>query len=229
MKDNYLILTEADKLILSSYKVLIDGLDNYLGTGYEFVIHSLENLDKSVIKIVNGHYTGRVEGAPITDFALSMLEKLKENNDLKSVSYFNKSKTGVIMKSTTIPIIGENERIIGLLCMNFYMDTPFSEIVAKFTPDFKQASESTEDIVVENFAESIDDIILEALEDAKLKVMHNQNISASNKNKEIIHVLNSKGIFNMKDSVIKVAAFMGVSKNTVYMHIRNLTSQSGKS
>ena len=35
------------------------------------------------------------------------------------------------------------------------------------------------------------------------------------------------GIFNMKDSVVKGAALLGISKNTVYMHIRNFKN-SGK-
>ena len=43
-----------------------------------------------------------------------------------------------------------------------------------------------------------------------------------NKNKEIIAMLNEKGIFNFKDSVVKIADMMGISKNTVYMHIRNI-------
>jgi len=224
LKTNFLTLTHTDRLILDSYKSLIDGLDNYLGKGYEFVLHSLENLNESVIKIVNGHYTGRVEGSPITDYALSMLEQIKHNNDLQSVSYFNKTATGVDIKSTTIPIIGENNRIIGLLCINFYMNMPFSDIIENFIPKARMVPSLAEDFVVENFSNSIDDILLKALDEAKKSVLSNQAISASNKNKEIIALLNSKGIFNMKDSVVKVADLMNISKNTVYMHLRNLTN-----
>ena len=74
----YLVLTKTDRIILESYKVVLDGLSKYLGDGYELILHSLEDLEHSVIKIINGHYTGRVEGAPITDLALSMLNKIKE-------------------------------------------------------------------------------------------------------------------------------------------------------
>ena len=83
MSHYHIVLTEKEKLILSSYKVLVDGLADYLGNGYEIILHSLEDMEKSVIKIVNGHYTGRTEGSPITNFALSMLETLKKNNDKK--------------------------------------------------------------------------------------------------------------------------------------------------
>jgi len=81
MDHYHIILTEKEILILNSYKTLVNGLADYFGNGYEIILHSLENLNKSVIKIVNGHYTGRTEGSPITNFSLSMLETLKKNND----------------------------------------------------------------------------------------------------------------------------------------------------
>ena len=72
----YIELTATDRQILNSYALMLDGLGAYLGEGYELVLHSLESLDHSVIKIINGHYTGRKEGSPITDLALKMLGEL---------------------------------------------------------------------------------------------------------------------------------------------------------
>ena len=47
--------TRMDRMVLESYKTLCEGLANYLGDGYEIVLHSLENYDNSVIKIINGY------------------------------------------------------------------------------------------------------------------------------------------------------------------------------
>ena len=86
-------LTPADRMILESYKTMAEGLSDYLGSGYEIVLHSLENLDRSVIKILNGYHTGRREGAPITDLALEMLARIKETGgDPPYISYFTKNK-----------------------------------------------------------------------------------------------------------------------------------------
>ena len=109
MSPKYISLTATDKQILESYKIMIDGMAEYMGEGYEIILHSLQNLDRSVIKIINGHYTGREEGAPITDLALSMLSKIAESKEIKSLCYFTKDKAGVTLKSTTIPIVGEND------------------------------------------------------------------------------------------------------------------------
>ncbi len=61
-----------------------------------------------------------------------------------------------------------------------------------------------------------------ALEEIKKIVYNDLSISASNKNKEIVSLLYQRGIFNLKDSVITISEQLGISKNTVYMHIRNL-------
>ena len=79
MDTPFIELTPTDRQILNSYALMLDGLGAYLGEGYELVLHSLESLDHSVIKIINGHYTGRKEGSPITDLALKMLGELEKD------------------------------------------------------------------------------------------------------------------------------------------------------
>ena len=43
-------LTPADRMILESYKTMAEGLSDYLGSGYEIVLHSLETLPRSEIQ-----------------------------------------------------------------------------------------------------------------------------------------------------------------------------------
>lgn len=208
---------KADRLILESYKSVLEGLSEYLGPGYEMVLHNLEDIDHAAIKVINGHFTGRKEGAPITDLAMEMLTKIKKSGDPHTnLIYFNRSKKGVPIRSATLPITGENGRIIGLLCMNFYMDLPLNA----FLDGLVKLNQSGND-VVETFASNTDELILSTLEGAKAAVLNNRNISASNKNKEILSALYQKDIFKLKNAVEKVAELLGISKNTVYMHIRN--------
>ena len=223
MSPKYISLTATDKQILESYKIMIDGMAEYMGEGYEIILHSLQNLDRSVIKIINGHYTGREEGAPITDLALSMLSKIAESKEIKSLCYFTKDKAGVTLKSTTIPIVGENDRIIGLLCINFHTEISFSKMLSAFMPTSDNSTQ-----IMENFTDNVDNLISTALEEARNKVLPNPKISAANKNKEIINNLYQKGIFNIKDSVLKISQILNISKNTVYLHIRNLEERELK-
>ena len=224
MDTPFIELTPTDRQILNSYALMLDGLGAYLGEGYELVLHSLESLDHSVIKIINGHFTGRKEGSPITDLALKMLGELEQDPSRTVSPYFNKSSSDSMLRSCTIPITGEHGRIIGLLCINFHMEMPLSEFLQGMLPS--QDSSSVTQASSETFSDNIDDLILFSLTETKESVYNDPGISSSNKNKEIIFRLYQQGIFNLKDAVIKVANQLNISKNTVYMHIRNFKVSS---
>lgn len=225
MDNSFLKLTATDRKILDSFALMLNGLGAYLGDGYELVLHSLENLDHSVIKIINGHYTGRKEGAPITDLALKMLRQIEQDPSRTVSPYFNKNNSDSMLRSCTIPITGEHGRIIGLLCMNFHMEMPLSEFLQGMLPSHDDTS-SVAHTSSETFSDNIDDLILSSLTDTKEAVYNDPDISSSNRNKEIVFRLYQQGIFQLKDAVIKVADQLNISKNTVYLHIRNFKNTS---
>lgn len=219
-------LTPTDRLILASYCDMLDGLSRYLGDGYEIVLHSLEDCSHSAIKVINGFHTGRTEGAPITDLALTMLERIKNQQGAeKSITYFVKNKRGEPLKSTTIAITGENQRILGLLCINFYLNTAFGDFVKDFL--FEETSEGGSSLALqsENFSANSVELVEHMVEQLRDEVMADPSISLSNKNKEIIHRLYAKGIFNLKDAVLKAAQILNISKNTVYLHLRHIEQE----
>ena len=215
---NNIVLTETDRAILSSYKQMCDGLSDYLGSGYEVVLHSLEDLDHSVIKIINGHYTSRKEGSPITDLALNMLDKIQEEELAGYFSYSSRNRKGEPLRSTTITVIGENERVIGLLCINFYLNTPLSSVIDSL---IRATPENISHASAQNFVNNPSELIADAVEEVRKEVMADPNITTQNRNKEIVLRLAARGIFRLKDSVVLCAELLGVSKNTIYMHLRN--------
>lgn len=75
---------------------------------------------------------------------------------------------------------------------------------------------------IETFSENIDDLLESTLNEIRENIMNDPSISSANKNKEIIFALEQRGIFNIKDSVVKIANLLNISKNTVYLHLRNL-------
>ncbi len=214
-------LTKADREILESYKKMVAGLSDYMGAACEIVLHSLDELDSSVIAIHNGHYSSRRVGSPVTDLALKMLEQIDANHDGDSVTYFTKTKDGIPLKSSTIVIRGTNNKAIGLLCMNFYLNAPLSMILSEFTNNAQ--GEKTMD---EEFPDDPCALILSSVNKARETVNADHSILSANKNKEIIRILYQDGIFNLKDAVAIVAGHLNISKNTVYLHIRNFSKES---
>lgn len=215
-----MVLSDIDRQILSSYKAMVDSLADYLSPSSEVVLHSLEDYNNSVIKIANGHHTGRKIGAPITDIALKMLSEIKNSDDKTCKTYFTRAKNGNSLKSNTTAIYGEKGKIIGLLCMNLNLDTSFVDFVRCFFPDKDQTAQNSQENN-EIFANSTNELVLSALDNIVFEVNNDSFVSSINKNKEIIKRLHDKGIFNIKDSPNLVADYLKISKNTVYLHLRN--------
>jgi predicted transcriptional regulator YheO len=210
-------LSASDRLILDSYITMMEGLADYFGEAFEFVLHDITDFDHSIVKIINGSHSGRREGSPITDLALSMLEKIQANDASRPfMCYTSKSKYGRPVKSTTIVIFGERKKIIGLLCVNFYLDSPLTALLQNFSLD------PGTDYVTENFSSDSDELIMRALDKVKSGVDADDSVPLYLKNKEIITILYHQGIFKLKNAVQDISAELGISKSTVYMHIRAL-------
>lgn len=217
MENQIIFLTEQDKAILRSYLHIAEGIAEFWGESCEVIVHNLAQPDASVIKLINGH-SGQKEGAPISDAALAYAHKMMTDPSLRHVTYFAKTKRGEAFKAVICAIEGEHQNIIGLLCVHFYLTAPFHALLQTFSPAAKADNRG----FPEAFAENSEELMLSALAEAKKTVYGNLSISSANKNKEIISLLHQKGIFNLKDSVVTIASHLGISKNTVYMHIRNM-------
>ena len=194
---------QTDFDILKSYEAVVDGLAMLIGSHCEIVLHSLQDLKCSAIRIANGEHTGRKIGSPITDLALRMLHDMTGADSSVSKCYFTRAKSGVLMKSLTIAIRNREQRVIGLLCINMNLDVPFSQI---------------------NFASSVEDLVTQTLEFTIEEVNADRNVSNNAKNRQIVLNLYEKGIFDIKDAINQVADRLNISKHTVYLYIRQFKS-----
>lgn len=218
-------LSPRNKQILLSYIPVLDGLAEYLGSGYEIVLHSLEDFDHSAIKVIHGEHTGRTEGAPITDLALDMLERIQRQRHTNHICYFTTNGKGDPLKSTTIIIRGVEGEPIGLLCINFYLNTPLSDCISLLSANNDQRSEHFEQNPIK---ESLEDRVNRLVAHARTLVENDPHVLPSLRNREIIAILNDEGIFQIKESVALVAQALSISKGTVYLHLRTLREQDAQ-
>ena len=189
---------QTDFDILKSYEAVVDGLAMLIGSHCEIVLHSLQDLKCSAIRIANGEHTGR---------------------QIVSKCYFTRAKSGVLMKSVTIAIRNRDHRVIGLLCINMNLDVPFSQIMSTFIPP-----ETPEVNSPVNFASSVDDLVAQTLEFTIEEVNADRSVSNNAKNRQIVLNLYEKGIFDIKDAINQVADRLNISKHTVYLYIRQFKS-----
>lgn len=221
MEKSNVTFTKLDHLILESYKGAMEGLAEYMGSAYELVLHSLESYEHSVIKIINGYHSGRKEGAPITDLALEMLARLENENGKDCVTYTTRNREGRPLKGTTIPVRGEENRVIALICINFYLDTPLNELIGSWTLSGQDSAN-----IKEHFAEDFEDLMEKLVAGAVAEVDRDPSVTPSTRNRQIITHLYKRGGFRMKGSVERAAKLLSISPNTVYLHLRKCTNQN---
>ena len=223
--------TDEDRHLIANFVPLVDGLASLLGTGCEVVLHAFDQLDASVIKIANGHITGREAGAPATDFALAQLRQTtvhpqeqgpQEQDPEDQVSwrsYFSRNRQGQLLKSASMTIRNRQQQPIGMLCVNFSLDAPLSSLLAALSMPVMANSLNTVPVVLENesFANSVDDLVAQVM----AKVDADTRLPASARNKAIITTLYDRGLFEIKEAAHRVAERLAISRHTVYLHIRN--------
>lgn len=202
--------SQTDHEILKSYEAIVDGLAMLIGSHCEIVLHSLEDLKSSAVRIANGEHTGRQIGSPITDLVLRMLHDMAGADSSVSRAYFTRAKSGVLMKSVTIAIRNRDQRVIGLLCINMNLDVPFSQIIQTFMPPETQEVPSSV-----NFASSVDDLVAQTLEFTIEEVNADRNVSNNAKNRQGGAQSLRKRYFDIKDAINQVAERLNISKHTV--------------
>lgn len=223
--------TDEDRHLIANFVPLVDGLASLLGTGCEVVLHAFDQLDASVIKIANGHITGREAGAPATDFALAQLQQTtahpqeqgpQEQSPQEQVSwcsYFSRNRQGQLLKSASMTIRNRQQQPIGMLCVNFSLDAPLSSLLAALSLPGAANSLDAVPVALENesFANSVDDLVAQVM----AKVDSDTRLPASARNKAIITTLYDRGLFEIKEAAHRVAERLAISRHTVYLHIRN--------
>lgn len=213
-------LSETDYAILKASENIVDGIAAMYGEHTEVLLHSLDVSNPSIIKIANGHITGRSVGAPITNLALM---KLNAGQDI-SDSYLTKSPDGKTLRSITIVIRNAMQDAIGLLCINSNLDAPFQSVMAAMLPGLTSQADTR--FSPEKFARSSDEMMQGSIESVRAQVMADNSLSPSKKNREIVIRLNELGIFALKDSAQIAATGLDISIHTIYRYLRELKTSS---
>ena len=101
-------------------KRMAKGLAGQFGQNCEVVIHDLRgnDLEHSIVAIENGHVTGRSIGDGPSHI---VLESLKGDPKMLQdrISYLTRTSDGRVLKSTTLFIRDDEDRVIGLLGINY--------------------------------------------------------------------------------------------------------------
>lgn len=218
-------MTDTENKCIKPFLPWVDALAETFGTNCEVVLHDLRNLNKSIVKIANGHITGRQVGSPITDMGLRLFEEDKKNKKSTAIiGYRTRTKDGRELKSTTIFIRDRKGNAVGCLCINIDL-TPYLTTKHLIDPICQTASKSDaqgENESPEKFVSDVDSLMGQLIEKAK----HNSNkplVSMSKDDKlQVMRELKESGFFLIKGSVKRLSREWGVSLPTIYKYLEEI-------
>lgn len=189
----------------------VDNLGALMGDRCEIVIHDFSNgYDKTVVKILNGHITGRNIGSPPTNLFFEQLGKGEWAFEDMPV-YFTKADDGRIIKSSTTFIRGKRKKVTGAVCINLDV-TELLKAEAYLHELVKYDEKEDNELYVDNLGQLVDHY-LEQVETEIGKPANKMNKSEKIK---AITFLDQKGVFQMSKASIRLCKFFDISKFTLY-------------
>ena len=220
LKSIELSFTDEDKACLETFFPLADSFASILGNECEVVIHSLEDFNNSVVKIVNGTLSERSIGAPITDLGLRVLKEFLGTGSRAPKTYFTNNKDGGLMKCSTVLFVNPKGNPIGMFCINLNLSAPLSSFLESFMAAFSEGRTEKETFGLNN-----QEVIEKTVEDTIRKVNEDQEITLRNKKKTIVQNLYRVGIFDLKGAVRYTASELGITEHSVYKYVRQIQNQ----
>lgn len=193
------------------------GVATQFGTACEVVIHDLTkgDIESSIAYIEHGHVTNRVVGDGPSGVVLETLHKdpaiLKDR-----LSYLTKTDDGRILKSSTMYIRDEQNRIHYIFSLNYditgllTLETALRPLIATEPEADKQPKKITH-----NVNDLLDTLIEQSV------ALVGKPVALMSKDDKIaaIQYLNDAGAFLITKSGDKVSSYFGISKFTLYSYM----------
>lgn len=202
---------------LELLKQIAHGVTAQFGNSCEAVIHDLtrHDLESSIVYIENGHVSNRKLGDGPSEI---VLETLNRNPDCLSdrLSYLTRTDDGRILKSSTMYIRGEDNKINFIFSLNYditgliTMDHALKDLISTQSDTGRQPRKITH-----NVNDLLDTLIEQSV------ALAGKPVALMTKDDKVaaIQYLNDAGAFLITKSGDKVSSYFGISKFTLYSYM----------
>lgn len=218
----------TNREILERHFAIADYIGSINGPNCEVLVHDLSSLKNSIVHIVNGEVTGRSVGGTITNFALETLQKNEPADDAFIVNYLGTTKkNSKILRSSTYYIRNEENKVIGLLCVNIditdllrVQESINNMVMMKdiFPPANANSLKENFDMTVD---ELVDGIIQSVILESGIKLVD----STQDEKRELIRKIYEKGVFKFKGTVNTLATMLEVSTQSIYRYVKDIEKE----
>lgn len=226
-----------NRAMLKQYTKLVEFLGLTLGPSYEITLHDIRGKESSIVAIVNGSISGRDLDSPPTAMAMKAMMENAAGRDFHT-NYIGLAKSNKMLRSSTYYIKDEENKLVGMLCINFD-DSEFQTLSSQLFQLIHPDSYVENNIVIrsdvlssfedndetEHFGDSVtsaaDSVIQEILDEEGVSV---DQLTQAEKIR-IVARLKEKGIFRLKGSVVHVSDVLRSSPASIYRYLNKVQQE----
>ena len=205
--------TPEQQNLLAQMRQVADGLGQTLAPFCEVVLHDLLDPEHAILAIHN-NLSGRAVGAPATELGLARVA----DPDFAQViaNYPNTFADGRLAKSTSIGIKDSEGRYIAALCINVDL-TVFRSVNSLLT---QFGSVNTAAGVGETLEPAGADAIRARIDQFAARLATTPRALKADERKALMRELKEAGLSDVRRAMDIVAAYLNVSRATVYNDAR---------
>ena len=201
---------EAKQLLPTEWlKLVADGVAKAFGSRCEVSLHDLTHLERSIIKIANGHVTGRTVGSAISEHGLKQYKATEDGRHLKSTSMVFKNDMGQPILALTINF--DVTDIVNL-------DMAMKDIFGITDEDFREELVDTFGGEAVSTMNGIADNVIQRAGKAIQAMTRQDRIG-------VVAQLEDQGFFLIKGAAKFIARKLGVAASTIYSYLHMLRTE----
>lgn len=207
------------------FQSLMKSLSAIFGTNCEVVLHDLtEGYESTVVLIENGHVTNRQVGDCGSNLGLEVLRGTVSDGD--KYGYFTNTPDGRMLRSSSVYIRNDENKVIGCLCVNF----DISNLMVADKTIRSLISNGEENKEEEFFVNDVNQLLDALLKKAQDEVGKPVAYMSREEKVRVVEYLDRKGAFLITRSGSRICSFLDISKFTLYsyldeIHKENKTAQ----
>ena len=207
--------------------MLIQGIAQQFGKDCEVVLLDLSEFEARgsyIVAIENGHVTGRSVGDSGTNLGMEVMRGTDREGN--KYNYLTQTKSGRLLRSTTMYIRNAAEIPIGCICIN----TDITDIIMaeKALKDLTLSDKLNND-VREIFVNDVNELLNILIQESLRYIGKPVAMMDKTDKLKAIQYLDQKGTFLIKKSSEKICSFFGISKYSLYSYLEETrTTQSDK-
>ncbi|GFI62114.1 transcriptional regulator DauR [Clostridiales bacterium] len=205
-----------EKKMLDFLTRLSHGLALQFGENCEIVIHDIKSGEdeiSSISVIENGHVTGRKIGDGPSQAVLDAL--MNEDVTEDRLSYFTRTDSGKLLRSSTIYIRNSENIIEGVFSINF--DVTYLAMAENTLRSFTDSHASQSD--AHRITSNVETLLCDLIEQSVRLIGKPVALMTKEDKIKAINFLNESGAFLITKSGDKVASYFNISKFTLYNYI----------